>query len=194
LNTAAVLRQAKESALVKEAFFTEHAERIVACAAALAKTFDAGGRLLAFGNGGSSCDAQHAALEFMHPIHARRPALPAIALGSGAAWLTAVGNDQDFSEAFEQELALLARKGDAVLALSTSGQSANVNRALKRARELSLLTIGFSGKDGGKMAGLCDHFFRVGSFSIHRIQETQETLLHVLWDAVHLARGEEDIL
>lgn len=191
---APVLRQARESAAVKEAFFAEHAERIEACARDLARAFDGGGRLWVFGNGGSCCDAQHAALEFMHPIVARRPALPAAALGAGAPWLTAVGNDLDFSEAVERELALLARRGDAVLAISTSGQSANVVRALRRARELSLLTVGFSGKDGGKMGVHCDHFFRVASFSLHRIQETHETLLHVLWDAVHRARGEEDVL
>jgi D-sedoheptulose 7-phosphate isomerase len=80
------------------------------------------------------------------------------------------------------------------LGISTSGKSANVNRALSAAREMGLLTIGLSGRDGGRMPELCDHCFVVESFSIHRIQETQEALFHVLWDAVHVIRGEEDVI
>jgi D-sedoheptulose 7-phosphate isomerase len=190
----AILRKARESVAVKERFFADHADRIAACAADLAQAFSRGGRLLVMGNGGSACDAQHAAVEFMHPIIAKRPALPAFALGSMVPLLTAVGNDQDFSLAFVSELRLLARRGDVVLGISTSGKSANVNRALRAARELGLLTVGFSGRDGGLMPALCDHCFTVPSFSTHRIQETQETLLHVVWDLVHLARGEEDVI
>ena len=95
---------------------------------------------------------------------------------------------------FAEQLTVLARPGDIALGISTSGKSANVNRALQAAREKDLLTVGFAGRDGGRMPALCRHCFVVESFSIHRIQETQETLLHVLWDLVHLARGEEDVL
>jgi D-sedoheptulose 7-phosphate isomerase len=190
----AVLRKARESAGTNEAFFAAEADRIVACARAMAAAFDAGGRLFAMGNGGSACDAQHAAVEFMHPIVEKRPPLPAVALSTDAALLTAVGNDQDFSLAFVQQLQLLARPGDIALGISTSGKSANVNRALGAARDLGLLTVGFTGRDGGRMGEVCDHCFIVPSFSIHRIQEIHAVLLHVVWDVVHVIRGQEDVM
>ena len=151
-------------------------------------------RLFVMGNGGSSCDAAHVAVEFMHPIIEKRPALPALALTTDTAILTAVGNDQDFSVAFLEQLRMLGRRGDIALGISTSGKSANVNRALQAAREMGLLTVGFSGRDGGRMPEHCDWCFIVPSFSIHRIQETHETLLHVLWDLIHVIRGEEDVI
>jgi D-sedoheptulose 7-phosphate isomerase len=192
--SAAIVRKIREGATTSETFFTAEADRIVACGRAMAAAFDAGGRLFVMGNGGSACDAQHVAVEFMHPIIEKRPPLPAVALSTDAALLTAVGNDQDFSLAFAQQLQLLARPGDVALGLSTSGKSANVNRALAAARDLGLLTVGFTGRDGGRMVELCDHCFVVPSFSIHRIQETHATLLHVLWDLVHVIRGEEDVI
>ena len=190
----AILRKSRESASTKEKFFTENADRIVACCTAMARRFDEGGKLLVMGNGGSSCDAAHVSVEFMHPIIEKRPALPALALNTDTALLTAVGNDQDFSLAFAQQLKMLGRRGDIALGISTSGKSANVNRALLAAREMGLLTVGFSGRDGGRMPEVCDHCFTVPSFSIHRIQETHETLLHVLWDLIHVIRGEEDVI
>jgi D-sedoheptulose 7-phosphate isomerase len=190
----AVLRKCRESMAVKEAFFAEHVDRISACAAAMAKAFDAGGRLFVMGNGGSSCDAAHVSVEFMHPIIEKRPALPAMALTTDTALLTAVGNDQDFSLAFTQQLRMLGRPGDMALGISTSGKSANVNRALQAAKEAGLITVGFSGRDGGRMPEVCDWCFTVASFSIHRIQETHETLLHILWDLIHMIRGEEDVI
>jgi len=190
----AVLRKARESRAAQEAFFAEHADRIVACATAINEAFARGGRLYTMGNGGSACDAQHVAVEFMHPVLAKRPALPAAALTVDSALLTAVGNDSDHARAFADQLRVLARPGDVVLAISTSGKSASITRGLEVARELGLLVIGFSGRDGGRMPALCDHCFTVPSFSIHRIQEVHGVLLHVLWDLIHLARGEEDLL
>ncbi|HWG47150.1 MAG TPA: SIS domain-containing protein [Gemmataceae bacterium] len=190
----AILRKCRESMATKEKFFTDNADRIVACCTALAKSFDAGGRLFVMGNGGSSCDAAHVSVEFMHPIIEKRPALPAMALSTDTALLTAIGNDQDFALAFIQQLRMLARPGDMALGISTSGKSANINRALQAAREIGLLTVGFSGRDGGRMPEHCDYCFTVPSFSIHRIQETHETLLHVVWDLIHVIRGEEDVI
>jgi len=108
--------------------------------------------------------------------------------------LTAKGNDRDFSLVFAEQLRVLAHEGDAALGISTSGKSANVNRALEAARETGMLTVGFGGRDGGRMPQLCDHCFVVPSFSIHRIQETQEVLLHVIWDLVQVLAGEEDVI
>ena len=189
-----ILRKAQESAALKVAFVEAQAARIAACVRALTERFDRGGRLLVMGNGGSACDAQHVAVEFQHPIVEKRRALPALALTADAALLTAVGNDADFSQVFVQQIDLLARAEDAVLGISTSGASANVNRGLRRARERGALTIGFTGRDGGAMVDLCQFCFVVPSWSIHRIQETHTLLLHLLWDQVHIALGEDDVL
>ena len=190
----AIPRKAKESADLSRQFFDENADRIEACARALGERFREGGRLFTLGNGGSACDAQHVAVEFQHPIVEKRRALPAIALCTDAALLTAVGNDTDFSRVFTDQIELLARPGDAVLGISTSGASANVTRALRRARQMRLLTIGFSGRDGGQFPDLCEFSFVVRSWSVHRIQETHTTLLHLLWDQLHVALGEDDVL
>jgi D-sedoheptulose 7-phosphate isomerase len=190
----AILRKARESADTMLRFFDAEAEAIERCVGALAERVRAGGYVWVMGNGGSSCDAQHVAVEFMHPIIEKRRALPAQALTVDTATLTAIGNDSDFSRVFASQLELLARPRDVALGISTSGASANVNRALKRARELGLLTIGFAGRDGGRMPELCDHCFTVPSWSIHRIQESHTVLLHLLWDLLHVALGEDDVL
>ena len=190
----AILRKCRESIATKEKFFADNADRIAECSAAMARAFDQGARLFVMGNGGSSCDAAHVSVEFMHPIIEKRPALPAVALNTDTAILTAVGNDQDFALAFTQQLKMLGKRGDIALGISTSGKSANINRALQAAREVGMLTVGFSGRDGGRMPEYCDHCFTVPSFSIHRIQESHETLLHVLWDLIHMIRGEEDVI
>jgi D-sedoheptulose 7-phosphate isomerase len=189
-----ILRKARESADTKLRFFDENAAEIERCAHALAGGFRRGGRLWVMGNGGSSCDAQHVAVEFLHPIIEKRRPLPAQALTVDTAVLTAIGNDTDFSQVFAEQLSRLARPGDSVLGISTSGASANVIRALKRAREMKCLTIGFAGRDGGRMAEHCDHCFTVKTWSIHRIQETHTALLHLLWDFCHVALGEDDVL
>ncbi len=191
---AAILRKARESADTTLRFFEEHAEPLERCVRAVAQRFQRGGRLWVMGNGGSACDAQHVAVEFMHPIVEKRHALPAQALAADAATLTAIGNDTDFSRVFIDQLELLARPEDVALGISTSGVSANVVRALTRARELGLLTVGFAGRDGGRMPDACDHCFTVTSWSIHRIQETHTALLHQFWDLVHVVMGADDVL
>jgi len=190
----AILRKARESAEVKEVFFRAEADRIEALARVMAAAFERGGRLWVMGNGGGATDAQHVAVEFCHPILAKRRPLPAIALTTDPALLTAIANDRDFARVFGDQLRTHARRGDMALALSTSGQSPNLVHALEVADELGLLTIAFTGKDGGRLADLAEHAFVVPSFSIHRIQETHVALYHVLWDLVHLALGEEDVV
>jgi D-sedoheptulose 7-phosphate isomerase len=189
-----VMRQCREAVDAKEQFFAANAERIAQCCQAMAKAFDEGAKLWVFGNGGSCCDALHMAVECTHPIIERRPALPAIALTTDIATLTAIGNDQDFSLAYSQQLRVLGRPGDIAMGMSTSGKSANVNRALLAGRDMGMLTVGYAGRDGGRMPAACDHCFIVPSFSIPRIQETQETLLHIMWDLIHVIRGEEDVI
>jgi D-sedoheptulose 7-phosphate isomerase len=192
--TDPLVRKARESAELMSRFVEHNAPLLSACARALADRFARGGRLYVMGNGGSACDAMHAAVEFQHPILEKRRPLPAVALGVDPALLTAVGNDTDFARAFVDQLELFARPCDAALGISTSGASANVNRALRRARELDVLTVGFAGRDGGSMIDLCEYRFVVPSWSIHRTQETHTLLLHLLWDQVHIVLGEDDVL
>jgi D-sedoheptulose 7-phosphate isomerase len=189
-----ILKKARESADTQLRFFEANAARVAACAEAMAARVREGGRLLTMGNGGSACDAEHLAVEFQHPIIEKRRALPARCLSNDVALLTAVGNDGDFARVYVDQLELVARPVDIAVGVSTSGASANVNRAMKRARAIGLLTIGFAGRDGGALADLCEHAFVVPSWSIHRIQETHTILLHVLWDQLHVALGEDDVL
>lgn len=190
----AILRKARESTELALRFFDDNAGELERCVRSLAGRLQGGGRLFVMGNGGSACDAQHVAVEFSHPIVEKRRPLPAQALSADSAVLTAIGNDTDFSRVFVEQIELCARPGDVALGLSTSGASANVNRALKRSRQLGLLTVGFAGRDGGAMVDLCDFCFVVPTWSVHRVQETHTMLLHLMWDQVHVALGEDDVL
>ncbi len=192
--TEALRRKARESAELVTRFVDSCADELERCTRALADRFRRGGRLFVMGNGGSACDAQHVAVEFQHPIIEKRRALPATALATDVALLTAIGNDGDFAQVYAAQLEVALREADAVLGISTSGTSANVLRALRVARERGACTIGFSGRDGGPLADLCDHAFVVPSWSIHRIQEVHTVLLHLLWDHTHVALGEPDVL
>jgi D-sedoheptulose 7-phosphate isomerase len=189
-----IFRKAAESARVAQALLEKDAERLEACVLAMAERFKRGGRLLAMGNGGSACDAQHVAVEFVHPIIEKRRALPALALTTDTATITALGNDSDFSMIFAEQVRLLGAQADMALGISTSGQSANVARGLQAAREMGMLTLAFSGRDGGRIAEIAEYSFVAPSFSIHRIQESHTVLLHLLWDQVHVALGEDDVL
>jgi len=190
----AILRKARESAEVKEQFFRAEADRIESLVRAMASSFQRGARLYVMGNGGSATDAQHVSVEFFHPIIEKRKPLPALALTTDQALLTAISNDRDFAKVFADQLRVLARPGDMAMVISTSGKSPNLVQALEVARELSLLTIAFTGKDGGRLTDLAEYCFVVPSFSIHRIQETHVTLYHIVWDLVHVALGEDDVI
>lgn len=189
-----VMRKCRESVTIKEKFFETHADLIAELCPEMGKRFVEGHRLFLFGNGGSACDALHVAVEFLHPIMEKRRPFPAIALTTDLATITAIGNDQAFSLVFSDQLRLLGREGDMALGISTSGKSANVIRAFQQAKDMGMLTIAFTGKDGGRLPEITDYCFTVPTFSIHRIQETHTTLLHIVWDLVHVALGEEDVI
>jgi D-sedoheptulose 7-phosphate isomerase len=189
-----VLRKCQESVEVKQTFFSAYADQIGELSQRMAASFAAGGKLWVMGNGGSACDAQHVAVEFIHPIIEKRKALPALDLVSQAAVVTAISNDKDFAKIFVDQLQLWGKAGDMVLALSTSGHSPNLIYALEAARGQGMLTIGFSGKDGGRLQEAAEYCFTVPSFSTHRIQESHVALLHILWDLIHVALGEEDVV
>ncbi|HET9976365.1 MAG TPA: SIS domain-containing protein [Burkholderiaceae bacterium] len=179
--------KANDSVEIKRAFFAAHGEDLVAMAHALAGVWRRGGRLFTAGNGGSSCDAAHIAVEFNHPITAGRPALAAVNLTADVAMLTAIGNDIGYEQVFARALLAQACAGDALIVVSTSGNSANLLAALAAARRAGLVTLALSGHDGGAIARSADvdHCLVVASASIHRVQETHVAIYHVLWDLVH---------
>jgi len=189
-----VLRKCRESVEVKQKFFDHYAHAIGELSQQMAERFARGRRLWVMGNGGSACDAQHVAVEFIHPIIEKRRALPALDLVSQIPVVTAISNDKDFARVFVDQIELWGQQDDMALAISTSGKSPNLIYALESAREKRMLTIAFSGKDGGRMPEVADYCFTVPSFSIHRIQESHVALLHILWDLTHVAMGEEDII
>ena len=189
-----VLRKCHESVEVKQIFFERYADVIGELSQKMADRFREGHRLWVMGNGGSACDAQHIAVEFVHPIIEKRKALPAFDLVSQIPVLTAISNDKDFARVFVDQIELWGQSGDMVIAISTSGNSPNLIYALEAARERSMLTIAFSGKDGGRMQDAAEYCFTVPSYSIHRIQESHVALLHILWDLTHVAMGEEDVI
>ena len=178
--------KARESRETSVRFFAEQAPVLLDAAKALAAVYRRGGRMLTMGNGGSSCDASHVAVEFLHPITAGRPALAAINLTADVAMTSAVGNDVGFEHIFVRQLIAHGRAGDGLVGLSTSGNSANLIAAFVKAREMGLTTIGLSGGDGGRMAsGICDYCLVVPTMSVHRIQECHVAAYHILWDLVH---------
>jgi D-sedoheptulose 7-phosphate isomerase len=187
-----VRQKARDSNEAKQRFFADNGEAVVAAAEAIAGVYRRRGRLFSMGNGGSSCDAAHFAVEFLHPVTAGRPALTAINLSADTAMLTAVGNDVGFSHIFVRPLIAQAQPGDGLVGFSTSGNSANLLAAFAKAKELGVVTIGFTGYDGGKMARdhILDHCLIVASDSIHRIQETHVAIYHILWDLVHTLLAE----
>lgn len=189
-----VMRKCKESVEVKNKFFEHYADSIGELSQRMAERFAGGHKLWVMGNGGSACDAQHVAVEFIHPIIEKRRALPALDLVSQIPVVTAISNDKDFARVFIDQIELWGQKGDMALAISTSGKSPNLIYALQSARSKGMLTIAFSGKDGGRLPEVSDYCFTVPSFSIHRIQESHVALLHILWDLTHVAMGEEDII
>lgn len=182
------LRQkAEESVQVKRRFFEDNADAVVATAEAIAAVYRGQGRLYTMGNGGSSCDAAHIAVEFQHPVTAGRPALPAENLSSDTAVMTAVGNDIGFEHIYLRQILAHGRPGDGLIGVSTSGSSANLMAAFDTAKKLGLTTIGLAGMSGGEMARSpsLDHCLVVPTDSIHRIQECHVAVYHILWDLVH---------
>jgi D-sedoheptulose 7-phosphate isomerase len=152
-----------------------------AAAGAVAASLRAGGKVLIFGNGGSAAEAQHFAAELVNGLARRAgPPLPAIALSTDTSCLTAVGNDRGFDRTFSRQIEALGRAGDVAVALTTSGRSPNVVRALRSARAKGLITIGLTGRGGGAVASLADYLLDVPSGSTPRIQEAHLFLLHFL--------------
>jgi len=198
----AVLAEVRRSTVAKAAEIMElrrvigerDGARMAACAQEAARRFAAGGRLFAFGNGGSATDAQQLATLYLYPGGGSTP-LAAYNLASDTAVVTALSNDIGVEVVFSRQIAAFGRQDDIAVGLSTSGNSANLLRAFDEASRRGLLTIGLSGYEGGKMAELdsIDYLFVAPSSSVHRIQEAQTTVYNVLWELTLAALGRRKV-
>jgi len=176
----------KESCRVKEAFINDNLSKLVKVIEVLTVALKAGNKIMIFGNGGSAADAQHIAAEFVNRFIIERPPLPAIALTTDTSVITSIGNDYDFSEIFAKQIRALGQQGDVAWGISTSGNSPNVLKGLELAKKMGLVTLAFTGKDGGAIAQVADVSLNVSSNSTARIQETHITAGHAICELVDI--------
>ncbi|GAC1468677.1 MAG: SIS domain-containing protein [Ktedonobacteraceae bacterium] len=182
----------EQSMTIPEIFFAQESEQIAQACWAMARRFHTGGRLLAFGNGAWATDAQHVSVEFVHPVIVGKRALPALALTNDSATMSIVTNNESI---FARQLRVLARPHDIALGFSPDGKCENVVVALQEAQRMGLLTLGLAGNEGGAMIQTAlDFRFVVPSPDPMVIQETHETLYHVLWELVHIFFEHEGLL
>ena len=183
MNSADYAKQhlsASRDAFVKAAEDAAFLASIEKIADAIADALEKGGKVLLCGNGGSAADAQHIAAELVGRYEAERAALPAVALTTDTSALTAIGNDYGFEHVFERQVLALGKKGDVLIAISTSGRSPNITKALDAARRLGLVTVGFSGAKDGPMAKACDLMLRAPSEKTPIIQQLHITAAHAI--------------
>lgn len=170
----------EESIGAKRKLLDTMQERIIACAAMMLESLRAGGKILICGNGGSAAEAQHFSSELVgRMMMSERPAIPAVALTTDTSTLTSLSNDFGFEECFVRQVQALGNKSDILVAISTSGRSSNVIRAVHAAKEIGMKTIGLLGGNGGKLRGLVDEHILVPSDSTPRIQECHHLLSHI---------------
>lgn len=180
-----ILKAFEESIQVKQAFLRDNLDTLTKVIDAIVVCFQTGNKLVLFGNGGSAADAQHIAAEFVNRYSIERPPLPAMALTTDTSILTSIANDYDYSEIFAKQIKALGKKGDVALAISTSGNAANVLAALEVCKQLEITTIGLTGGNGGKMVGKVDFLLQVSQGKTSpRIQETHILVGHVICDIV----------
>ncbi len=182
--TEQVREQLLDGARLRERVAAEMAGTIAAVAERMTACLRDGHKVLLCGNGGSAADAQHIAAELMGRYTRERPGWPAIALTTDTSALTAIGNDYGYDRVFDRQVEALGQAGDVLIAISTSGNSPNVLAAVVRARAQGLYTVGFAGRDGGRLASACDTCLTVPHEETARIQEVHITLGHVLCDLV----------
>jgi len=178
-----ILNVLEESLAVKEQFIKDNTDLIQNAADRMAICITSGHKILIFGNGGSAADAQHIAAEFVNRFQIERPPLAAIALTTDTSVITSIANDYHFDEIFSKQVRALGQKDDIAIGISTSGNSNNINAAIRAGKEIGMYTIGLTGR-GGALAECADLVFRVESDTTARIQEAQITLGHILCDLV----------
>ena len=174
----------RESIQIKEAFLRDNVDRIVRIVDVITEALKKGNKVLLFGNGGSAADAQHIAGEFVNRFLIERPPLPAIALTTDTSVLTSIGNDYDFSEVFSKQIRAIGHEGDIAWGFSTSGGSVNVIKALEAAKKMGLVTVGFTGRDGGTVGLISDYHLNVPSNVTPRVQEVHIVALHLICELI----------
>src|SRR5215208_3278830 len=174
----------RESIEVQAQLLEEHVSTITRLAELLVSTLRAGGKLVLFGNGGSAADAQHVAAELINRFLLDREALAAIALSTDSSILTAIGNDSHFDQIFSRQVRALVQRGDVAVGISTSGNSPNIINGIVAAKEKGAVTVGFTGRSGGRLKDLVDTCCHVSSESTARIQEAQITIWHALCEVI----------
>jgi D-sedoheptulose 7-phosphate isomerase len=173
-----------QSAFVKLLLLQRQADMIEKIGVRLAKVLKSGHGMFIFGNGGSAADSQHIAAELESRFMKERRALPCLALTTNTSTLTAIGNDYGYDRTFARQIEAYCRKGDAAIAISTSGNSVNVLEAVKRAKKAGAVTIGFTNEKGGKLKGLVDLCLCVPSTDTQRVQECHITVGHIVCDII----------
>ncbi|MFH0844899.1 MAG: D-sedoheptulose 7-phosphate isomerase [Pseudomonadota bacterium] len=175
----------RDSLMVKETFVKENMTNLISVAEKISSAFTSDRKLMICGNGGSAADAQHLAAEFVNRFMLERPPLPAIALTTDTSIITSIGNDYTFNEIFSKQVKAIGMEGDLLLAISTSGNSPNILKALEAAQSRGIYTIGLTGGgDGGKLAKLADLAMVVKSNITARIQESHIFAGHVICELV----------
>lgn len=172
----------KESILIKQRVLEKNIPVLESIARLLIKTLKQGNKIFLFGNGGSAADSQHIAAELVSRFKRERRALPAIALTTDTSILTAIGNDYTFDNVFARQIEALGQSGDVAFAISTSGNSPNVLKAVQMAKKMAIATVGFTGESGGELKNFVDLCFQVPSPSTPRTQEAHITAAHALCD------------
>jgi D-sedoheptulose 7-phosphate isomerase len=182
---AVVRARIGESVAVKERLLSDGTvENIVRTAALVADAYRAGHKVLLFGNGGSAADAQHLAAELVGRFRLERPALAAVALASNTSVVTAIANDYEVADVFSRQIEAFGARGDVAFAISTSGRSPNVLRAVEAARQGGLTTVGLTGGDGGALSDLVDVCLLVPATETARIQEAHILIGHIVCELV----------
>ena len=183
----AIVRAFEDSVRTKKSFLKGNLETLLTVIDLTAQAFIRGNKLLLFGNGGSAADAQHIAAEFVNRFRIERPPLPALALTTDTSTITSIANDYDYKEIFAKQVKALGKEGDIAIAISTSGNAANVLAAIDACKKLKIITVALTGGDGGKMASKVDHLLCVSEGkNTARIQETHILVGHVICEMVDL--------
>jgi D-sedoheptulose 7-phosphate isomerase len=182
-----------ESLKVKEDFINNNTREIILVAEKIVQAFTNDHKLMLCGNGGSAADAQHIAAEFINRFEFERPPLPAIALTTDSSIITSIGNDYSFNDIFSKQVKAIGVEGDILMAISTSGNSANILSAAKAAKDMGIYVAGLAGNDGGKLKGLVDSCLIVNSTSTARIQESHILAGHIICKLVDYILFQKDI-
>jgi D-sedoheptulose 7-phosphate isomerase len=182
---AKITQAFEESIQAKKVFLQENLDTLISVIEIIVQTFKEGNKLLLFGNGGSAADAQHIAAEFVNRFRIERPPLPAIALTTDTSALTSIANDYGYREVFSKQVRALGKAADTAIAISTSGNAANVLEAVAACKQLGIITVGLTGGDGGTLAKQVDYVLKVSDGkNTARIQETHILVGHVICEMV----------